>query len=82
MDVGKPSGSKDDRGPYRARFVADVEGYTGLMGTLYRGEYNDGLFEVDDELVPDENWSFDPDDEDLPGLLCGLADVELLEDEA
>jgi hypothetical protein len=72
--------TKDDRGPYRARFVADVEGYTGLLGTLYRNEYNDGLFEVNDGLRPEENCSFDPDEQDLPGLLCGLVDVELLEE--
>jgi hypothetical protein len=47
---------------------------------LYRDEYNDGLFEVDADLKANENWTFEPDDVELPGLMCGLSDVELLDD--
>jgi len=30
-------------------------------------------------LLPDENWSFDPDGSET-GVLCGLEDVEILDD--
>jgi hypothetical protein len=74
----RPRPDKEDRGPYRARFLGPDEETRGLEGTLYRDEYNDGLFEVNDELLPDENWSFDPDDPSRNGVICGLDDVELL----
>jgi hypothetical protein len=76
----RPDGSKADRGPYRARFTAEEGGYLGSLGVLYRNEYNDGLFEVDADLKANENWTFEPDDVELPGLMCGLSDVELLDD--
>jgi hypothetical protein len=75
-------GGREDRGPYRARYVGPDEQCRGQEGTLYRDEYNDGLFEANDGLLPDENWSFDPDDAARNGVICGLAHVELLGEES
>jgi hypothetical protein len=76
----QPRADTEDRGPYRARCVGPNEECRGQEGTLYRDEYNDGLFEVNDELLPDENWSFD-DDADRNGVICGLDHVELLDED-